>query len=152
MMTTSENMRVPLAVWILALAALSPFFGSAGVYAWGPVVQTADALTVLLAWSTVTLSFIGGIRWGMEIVRPDTRAVRLAASVAPAVIAWGLLLAQQAFEAPLVLGGYLAAFIGQWLFDHAAPDTPARYPTMMTLLTGGACVALAVALEKALSL
>ena len=49
-----------------------------------------------------------------------------------------------------ILGGFMGAFILQWLFDHTAPDVPARYPRLSTVLTAGACVSLAVALEQTL--
>jgi hypothetical protein len=49
------------------------------------------------------------------------------------------------------LGGFLAAFMLQWLFDHQTPDTPSRYPVLSTTATAAACISLAVALEKILS-
>ena len=44
--------------------------------------------------------------------------------------------------------GCIGAFLVQWLFDHQAPDVPARYPRLSTALTGGACVSLAICLDQ----
>ena len=62
-----------------------------------------------------------------------------------------LLLARGAAPDSWILGGFLMAFLVQWLFDHQTPDTPSRYPMLSTAVTGAACVSLALALEKAMS-
>jgi hypothetical protein len=49
-----------------------------------------------------------------------------------------------------IVGGFLAAFIIQWMFDQAAPGVPNKYPRMVTVLTLGAGISLAMALEKAM--
>lgn len=144
--------RAPLPLWIIALAALSPFPVAAGIYAFGPAGQASMALAVILTWSAVVLAFLGGVRWGLETGRPSPRWPRLLASVISPVIAWILFLGRDAIADHWELTGFLAAFLLQWLFDHSAPDTPARWPILMTTLTLGACVSLAVVLEKALQM
>jgi hypothetical protein len=64
--------------------------------------------------------------------------------------AWVILLARGHAPDSWILGGFIAAFLIQWLFDHQTPDTPSRYPILSTAVTGVACVSLALALEKAL--
>lgn len=142
----------PRRIWFIALAAAAPFPTAALLYCYGEVGVADRAFTLLLSWSAVVLGFLGGIRWGMEVVRRSPRPLRLAASIVTPVVGWGLLFAREAFDPPWVVGGFAAAFIMQWLFDHTAPDVPARYPRLMTILTGVACISLAVAMEQALKM
>lgn len=142
----------PLALWIIALLGLIPFPASAIVYVWGPSDMAGPALGIMLTFSAVMLGFLGGIRWGLETSRKEPRWARLATSVISPVAGWTLLFARGSIDTPWLLCGFLAAFILQWLYDHTAPDVPARYPRLMTTLTLGACLSLAIALEQALSL
>ena len=149
--TPSRTENAPSALWTIAAIALAPFPVSAIAYAYGEGEQARMALRVLLTWSTVVLSFLGGVRWGLETggrVRP--RWTRLAASVVSPVAAWGLYLARNEMGVTWSITGFLTAFLLQWLFDHRAPDAPARYPRLSTTMTAGACVSLALALQQAL--
>lgn len=140
----------PWPLWVVALLGLAPFPVSAIVYVWGPSDLAGPALTVMLTWSAVMLGFLGGIRWGLESGRAEPRWQRLAMTVVSPVAGWTLLFARGTIEAPWLICGFLAAFILQWLFDHTAPDVPARYPRLMTTLTLGAGLSMALALEHAL--
>lgn len=142
--------RAPNALWIIALAALGPFPAAAAAYGFGGTDVARPALTVIMAWSAVVLSFLGGVRWGLETGLPVPRWHRLAISVVSPVAAWGLILSRNRIGDSWILGGYIAAFLLQWLFDHQAPDVPARYPRLSTALTTAACVSLAVCLDQAL--
>lgn len=142
----------PLPLWIIAMAALSPFPISAVIYAYGPDRLAPDALTVILTWSAIVMSFVGGIRWGLETAREAPRPQRLAASIVGPVVAWLLILARGRWPETWLLCGFLSAFLIQWLFDHTAPDVPARWPRLLTVLTLGAGLSLAIALEQALRL
>ena len=140
----------PARIWLIALLALIPFPASAFYYAFGPRELGPSALGVLMTWSAVVLAFLGGVRWGLESGRPQPRTRTLALSVISPVGAWALLLARDKLDVSFLLCGLLAAFMGQWLFDHVMPDTSRRYPSLSTVLTLGACLSLAVALEQAL--
>jgi hypothetical protein len=140
----------PLALWGIALLALAPFPVAAIAYGYGPPDVARPALTVILTWSAVVLAFLGGVRWGLETGREAPRAGRLAASVVSPVAAWFIFLARGRLEVSWLLGGFILAFLLQWLFDHSAPDVEARYPRLSTVLTAGACVSLAIALDQAL--
>ncbi|HEY9234307.1 MULTISPECIES: DUF3429 domain-containing protein [Phenylobacterium] len=140
----------PKPLWAIALAGVAPFPAAALAYVYGPPGISPDALTVLLSWSAVMLGFLGGVRWGLESGRAQPRWPRLALSAVSPIGGWALLFARGSIAMPWLLGGFLAAFILQWLFDHSAPDVPARYPRLMTVLTLGACLSLALALEQAL--
>ena len=142
---------IPAGLWTIALIALSPFPLSAVAYCYAPSKWTALALTVLLAWSAVTLSFLGGVRWGLETREPSPRILRQGFSLLCAVAAVAILLARGRAPDPWILGGFVVAFLIQWLFDHQTPDTPSRYPLLSTSVTGAACVSLALAFEKAMN-
>lgn len=141
---------IPPALWAIALVALSPFPVSAILYSYGPPDIMRPALTSLLSWSAVVLAFLGGVRWGLETREPNPRATRQLFSALCAVAGWVVLLARGRAPDTWIMGGFIAAFLIQWLFDHQTPDTPRRYPMLSTAVTGGACVSLALALEKAM--
>ena len=140
----------PPALWGIAVLALLPFPAAAIAYGYGSPEVARPALTVILTWSAVVLAFLGGVRWGLESGRSNPRAGRLAASVVSPVAAWAIFLARGRVDATWLIGGFIVAFLLQWLFDHAAPDVPARYPRLSTVLTAGACVSLAIALDQAI--
>ncbi len=140
----------PAPLWTIALLALAPFPILSALYAYGAPAAADQALSAVIAWSALVLSFLGGVRWGLESSRPAPRWYRLTASVLSSIAAWLLLIMRDQLNVAWVIGGFIAAFILQWLFDHAAPDVPARYPRLSTVLTAGACVSLAAALEHAL--
>ena len=142
---------IPLALWVIALLALVPFPGSALVYCYGPPSARTGALTTLMAWSAVVLSFLGGVRWGLVTREPLPRWTRQAFSALCALAALVVFLGRGNAPDTWILGGFIAAFLIQWLFDHQTPDSPSRYPMLSTSVTGAACVSLALALEKALS-
>lgn len=143
---------IPPALWVIAVGALTPFPISALCYAFASPEVSRPALTVLLTWSVVTLSFLGGVRWGMETTRPSPRWTRMLISVGSAVAAWALLVLRYRLDDTWIVGGCIAAFLVQWLFDHQGPDVPARYPRLSTVVTGAACVSLAVCLEQTLKI
>jgi len=140
----------PAPLWVIALLGLAPFPTSALVYLYGPADLSGAALTLLLTWSAIMLGFLGGIRWGLESGRAQPRWTRLAQSVLSPIAGWSLLFSRGGLDTAWLLCGLIAAFILQWLYDHTAPDVPARYPRLMTTLTLGACISLALALEQAL--
>jgi hypothetical protein len=140
----------PAPLWTIALLALTVFPASAIIYVFGPMDLRPGALTALQLWSAMVLSFLGGVRWGLESSRPNPRWTRLFSSVLSSVAAWVLLMSRGHLNAGWMILGFMAAFMLQWLFDHTAPDVPARYPRLSTTLTAGACVSLAIALEQAL--
>ncbi|THD81786.1 MAG: DUF3429 family protein [Phenylobacterium sp.] len=148
--SVSRDEAPPAALWAIAALALAPFPIAAVTYAYGPHDVVRPSLTVILTWSAVVLSFLGGVRWGMETALVRPRFYRQAISVAAAVAAWLLLLARGRVLDSWVIAGTIAAFIIQWLFDHQAPDVPARYPRLSTMVTGAACVSLAICLDLAI--
>lgn len=81
----------PLLNWLLAAAASLPFLGSAFLLAFGPAQMAGPALLWLTTYGVVTLSLIGGHRWGLEVASRGNAFLLLAAG-APAVIGWSILI------------------------------------------------------------
>ena len=146
----SVRESAPKSLWAMAVFGLLPFPVSAGVYGYGPPEAARVAVTVLITWSAMVLSFLAGVRWGLESSRRTPRRSRLAGAVGFAVLAWALLLARWRLHLAWTLTAYLAAFMLQWLSDHATPNTAARFPKLSTAVTAAACISLAVALDQAI--
>jgi hypothetical protein len=142
---------VPSSLWIITALALAPFVTAAIAFDYGPVAYASPAMTVLLTWSSAVLSFLGGVRWGLESAEPTPRRHRLALSVLAPTFAWAVLLWRHRLDEAYVLIAFMVIFLTQWLFDHQAPDTPARYPKLSTVLTAGACISLGLVLEKVIA-
>jgi hypothetical protein len=140
----------PAPLWAIALVAVSPFPVAAAFYAYGQPDQATVAIHVLLSWSMVVMAFLGGIRWGLETARPVPRWNRLVGSIVSPAAAWGFYLSRGRLGPAVVIGGFIAAFLVQWVFDHRAPNMPARYPRLSTMLTAAACISLGVAMEQAM--
>ena len=138
------------ALWCIAATALAPFPLAAIAYGWGPPDVARPGLTVIITWSAVILAFLGGARWGLESGLAKPRPQRLLISVLSPVIAWSMLLSRGRIDNVWIIGGCIAAFLIQWLFDHHGPDVPARYPRLSTTLTAAACISLAVCLDQAM--
>jgi hypothetical protein len=141
---------IPPALWAIALVALAPFFASAVAYCYGPARLAQPALGLLLTWSAAVLSFLGGVRWGLETREPRPRWMRQMFSALCAVAAVVVLMARGRAPDSWILVGFIGAFLVQWLFDHQTPDTPSRYPLLSTTVTAAACISLSLALETAM--
>ena len=92
-----------------------------------------------------------GLVKGEGFAEPSPRPMRQVFSAMCAVAAWVIWMARGRAPDSWILGGFIMAFLIQWLFDHQTPDTPSRYPMLSTALTTAACVSLALALERAMN-
>jgi hypothetical protein len=146
----ADRVPAPPAVWVFGLATLIPFFVASGVFCYGPPAAQSGALVSLLAYSTAIVSYFGGVRTGLEIENPSPRWVVLGLSLLFPLAGFGLLLGELRFEPAWQLSGFLLVFLLQWVWDVTDHDGPAWRPRMRTLLTSGAAISLAFALEQAL--
>ena len=149
------NLRPPNSAAGLGALGLIPLFAASGAFAFGPPSLAGVALLTLTAYSAAVLSFLGGIRWGVEIAlfRQPRWSVLAVSNLAP-IVAWLLVAAPGAIgiSEGQALGGFILAFLLQWAWDSRSISPPAWYPRLRTLLTLGAVLALAVALEATLRL
>jgi hypothetical protein len=144
-------MNAERTAWALGLLGLIPFAAGAIVFGYGQPLWRGPALLGLLAYATAILSFLGGVRWGCEMnARAASPLALTGSNLAP--IAGFALLAAPGLTAAWQIGGFVLAFVLQWLWDLQLRGAPPWWPRLRTALTAGVCVCLAVALEAALDL
>ncbi len=142
----STRADVPAAAKWLGYAGALPFL--AGALASLPVTEALRplGLQLLLGYGAIILSFMGGVHWGVAMMRNDTAPGPLTRSVAPSLIA---------LPAPLI-GGVtglfilVAGFAGLLVYDEQearAGRLPDWYPLLRRPLTAIviACLALGAA-------
>ncbi len=131
----------------LGLGGLVPFYG-AGLAMFAPDGEIARlAFAAFALYAASILSFLGGVRWGLEMVRaPDApSAARLAYSVLPALAGWAL--AFVVIDQPALRGAagiFAGLFAAQYAWDKtsaADAGAPAWYPALREVLTGGVMLA-----------
>lgn len=143
---------VPLAVWVFGLSTLIPFFVASVLFCYGPAPIRHSSLVALLAYSAAMVSYFGGVRTGLEIEHPSPRWSVLGISLLFPLAGFGLLLGELKFEPAWQLSGFLLVFLLQWVWDVTDHDGPSWRPRMRTLMTAGAAISLAFALEQALQM
>jgi len=149
--TTASSTSIPLPALILGLAGLIPFIATAAALWLGGSVWRFDSGTALIAYGAVILSFLGGIRWGVEITlnakRPATGALLF--SVLPSLVGWGALLLQSLINLPLAVSTLIIGFVLQYASDRrgtAAQVLPAWFGKLRLILSAGATLSLVAGL------
>jgi len=143
---------VPPVVWVFGVLSIVPLFIAAGLYCYGPGNMAGPGLLALLGYSTALLSFLGGIRCGLEFARRRPRWHVIGPAMSAPFIAFLLLLGSARFDVVWQISGFLLAFLLQWVWDVNDHEGPEWRPRLRTLLTAGAAIPLAFALEQALSM
>ncbi|KQT85910.1 DUF3429 domain-containing protein [Aurantimonas sp. Leaf443] len=119
--------------WILGLAGLVPFvlMTAALLYAGRAFIAYDFLILALSGYGAAILSFLGGIRWGAAIERPDGLHTRraLVGSVLPSLLGWAMLLV----PVPYNLAGLALGFALQGLWDVRATRSGALPPWFATL-------------------
>lgn len=132
--------RVPRGVWPLAASGLIPFAVCDAIVLFGPAARHEQAVAVFVAYAALTLSFLGGIRWGAELVRaPDAPSLQqLALGAAPSLVAW--LALWPGLDPRLALGIVLSGGMGQLAWDVIGGQQgrlPPWNATVRFAMTGG---------------
>lgn len=131
------------AFWLISLSGLVPFLVCLAL-AYGVPAYAESAKTVFLVYSALTLTFLGGARWGAELVRaPDSPSLwRLVLSAVPSVLGMFALIPGTAPR--VAVGLLLLSSAGQLVWDVQAsragllPPWNGRVRTVLTSL-GTAC-------------
>lgn len=141
---------IPPAPLALTLAGLLPFVAAATAVGLlrEDIAGRAAAELILLAYAAVILSFLGGVRWGIEIARsaPPRWAV-LGLSVLGALAGWAMVLhAVLRGQSPWLLAVAAGLLALHWAWDvFAAREAPAWYGGLRTLASLGAVLSLLAA-------
>ena len=150
-----SSTRVPASAWTLGILSLAPFYITSAIYCYGPPRLNDVALLALGGWSAVILAYLGGIRAGLELASDHPpRWWSMSLSLLTPIDGFGLLYGalSRRFDAVWEISGFLLAFLLLWLWDVRDIEGPAWRPRYRTLITAGAAIALAFALEQALSM
>jgi hypothetical protein len=127
------------AIWLISGSGLVPFLVCLALAYGAPELRDA-AVRTFIVYSALTLTFLGGARWGAELVRaPEGPNLgRLVASAGPSVVGLGALLPHT--PAPLAIGLLLVSSGAQLAWDVAGarrgllPGWNGRVRTVMTVL------------------
>ena len=111
----SNQLRLPL---VLGLAGTLPFIAGTAILWLGPAAYAPPALQGLIAWAAVTLSFLGGIQWGIGIsvseAAPKSAQSMFLLSIVPSLLSWAMLFIDAA-GARLIVAIFLFGFV--WVID-----------------------------------
>jgi hypothetical protein len=101
------------------------------------------ATRALQAYGAVIVSFKGGIRWGLAITKPNSRALRrLIQSVVPSLTGFGALLLTATLSAALLVVTLLLMLWWDWRLQSAG-EAPDWYVRLRLPLSLGASIAIA---------
>lgn len=126
------------AFWLISLSGLVPLLTCLAL-AYGVPEYAESAKTVFLVYSALTLTFLGGARWGAELVRAPSgpNLPRLVIPAVPSVLGMFALLPQMPPRA--AVGLLFLSSAGQLWWDVQAARTgllPAWNARVRTVLTG----------------
>lgn len=139
--------------WFLAFAGAVPFIlATAALYASDASSVRVPAITALVTYCAVILSFLGGIEWGLAIRDESgnevTRAVALGLSTVSSLAAWAVLwLPSPTWQ----VGSSLALFVAVWAADEWMANRgllPAWFVDLRTAVSALVAVVLAAALFR----
>ena len=138
--------QVPMA---LMFGGIVPFVSSAGLMlVWREDLALLNLAALwLLVYAAVILSFLGGVRWGVEIAKRERpRFAELGPSVLGALAGWGLVMAgfQHGMQT-WIFASMGAALVLHFLYDSISPELPFWYRRMRLWPTLGAALSLALA-------
>jgi hypothetical protein len=125
--------------WILSIAGAVPFVASAAWIMLGPVDQVALATQVLITYSAIILSFLGGIQWGLGVAvseqAPQSAQSLFLLSIVPALLGW-LMLFIATPSAKVIVAIFLFGFV--WVIDallHLQKLIPAWFLKLRTTVS-----------------
>jgi hypothetical protein len=137
--------HIPRPAFVLGWLGVIPFAAFALLAVTGGVLPHGSAMSGLVLYGAIILSFMGGAQWGLSMVTSgSTMRTRLAISVLPALAAFGLWF----LPAAGALLGLAAVFVALLLYDIAtarAGAAPEWYPALRIQLTSAVVICLLLA-------
>ncbi|MFP1683477.1 DUF3429 domain-containing protein [Alloalcanivorax sp. C16-1] len=147
-MTDRFQTRNILAARVMGVAGLIPFYTFA-LLAWHDGLRIG-ALTAVVSYAAVILSFLGAVHWGRALARLDSRnhIGTLVFGVVPALLGWVALLLPVEFSLPMLIAGLVFVWgTEQMMFFDVLPPW---YRHLRHLLTGASVLALMIAWAAAM--
>lgn len=137
--------RIPRPALVLGWLGVVPFVALAGAAIVGGAVPPATAVTALVLYAAIILSFMGGVQWGLAMAATsqsaEMRSARMVASVMPALAAFALWL----LPTTLALSGLAVVYAGLLVYDLGsvrAGVAPPWYAPLRLQLTAAVVIAL----------
>lgn len=142
--TPAAKPAIPRVVLAYGLAGLIPFLAPPAAGLIWPAAA-GFAATLLGLYGALILSFLGGARFGVAVIRPAAEGgpslLTVSLSMLPTLAALGIVLVTpQAPAARLI--ALAAALALHWVWDIRSGGLPSWYPQLRTLLTVGAVTGL----------
>lgn len=125
---TDQKSSPGLAAVALTAAGAIPFVGLAIAIAVLDPPSNATAALWLQTYAAIILSFLGGIRWGLALAQPGTKAGTLALSVCPSLAGWAILPpAIILVPSPSWFLAYAGLFAVQLVWDLRSTGVPSGF-------------------------
>ena len=136
-----RSTKIPRAVLVYGLLGIIPFWAApAASVLWPHVLPLAGVVAGV--YGALILSFLGGARWGLEVIRPAPRFGVISLAMLPTLIGLMLLLLPAEWRGQQ-LWALAAALMLHWLWDVGVKGLPPWYSRLRTILTLGAVTGLA---------
>ena len=119
---------------LLGYTGLVPFIALAGISAFGPLGWHTQALSALVAYGALILSFLGGITWGMAVRESQADQRLYLLSMIPFFMAWGAVLLPIWAGVWVLVIAFLVALGNDYTVSRLS-STPAWFFTMRSVLT-----------------
>ena len=111
MMDKTEQQPIPISALVLGVAGLIPFVGLAGFLILAPNTAGFGSRAfhmALVTYSALIASFLGGVRWGNALSRPERQTSEFMIAVLPSLVAWLGLATPRPYDLMMLIGVFLA--------------------------------------------
>ena len=140
--TLSGNNKI---AHMLGYAGLIPFIVFS-IGSWIEIPYLDNAVTILVAYAAIILSFMGAIHWGMAMSKTDNQQNKYyISSVIPALVAWISLLMPELYALMILLVGF-SLLLSYDLAVEKSQGFPRWYAPMRIRLTFIVLLSLIIAL------
>jgi hypothetical protein len=140
--------RIPRAALLPGLLGLTPFWALALSTVAGAGIDPLLAVTALIMYGAIILSFVGALWWGLAIHAPANapRNTLFVWSVIPALIGWFATLALPDVGLRMLMAGLALQWVLDGMLMRKVPELiPGWMFRLRTMLTFGALGALGLA-------
>lgn len=146
----TDSPKIPVPALVLGIGGLIPFWATAVMSAYQAFLGRSPATEEFLftIYAGLIISFLGGVRWGADIVRQDTpRQNTLVLSVLPSILGLAAVIVHWAGQPLTGWAMLLAGLALLFRWDRLAvraQTLPGWYGRLRLILTAGAGLSLLV--------